>query len=126
MHSAGCAQRILHKLILTSLPSGLKNQIDNPAQSTAFFSGKNSKEIIKIAKGVYRHFAIVAAEFFDMPYITEVAIAKGKGILSVVAHFGNWELLPIAIPMYAKPIYIVYRPLDNPNFDNMVEYVRTM
>jgi KDO2-lipid IV(A) lauroyltransferase len=106
------------------------------------FPEKNSKEIIKIAKGVYRHFAIVAAEFFDMPYITkesihkwvdvdgyenyEVAIAKGKGILSIVAHFGNWELLPIAIPMYAKPMYIVYRPLDNPIFDNMVEYVRTM
>jgi Kdo2-lipid IVA lauroyltransferase/acyltransferase len=106
------------------------------------FPEKNSKEIIKIAKGVYRHFAIVAAEFFDMPYITndnihqwvdvdgyenyEVAIARGEGILSIVAHFGNWELLPIAVPMYAKPMHIVYRPLDNPIFDNMVEYVRTM
>lgn len=56
----------------------------------------------------------------------EKAIAKGKGILSIVAHFGNWELLPVAIPIYAKPMYIVYRPLDNPLIDNMVEYVRTM
>ena len=29
-------------------------------------------------------------------------------------------------PCIAKPIYIVYRPLDNQVIDNMVEYVRTM
>ena len=106
------------------------------------FPEKDSKEIIKIAKGVYRHFAIVAAEFFDMPYITKenihkwveiegleyahAALAREKGALSIVAHFGNWELLTIAIPLFFRPIYIVYRPLDSPIIDNMVEYVRTM
>jgi len=106
------------------------------------FPEKNLKEIIRIAKGVYRHFAIVAAEFFDMPYINkenihkwveieglenyQEAIARGKGVLSIVAHFGNWELMTIAVPICLKPMYIVYRPLDNPVIDNMVEYVRTM
>ena len=106
------------------------------------FPEKDIKEIIRIAKGVYRHFAIVAAEFFDLPYITkenihqwvdvegmenyQAAIARGKGALSIVAHFGNWELMTIAVPLYLKPMYIVYRPLDNPVIDNMVEYVRTM
>ena len=106
------------------------------------FPEKNYREIIRIGKGTYRHFAIVAAEFADMPYITKdnvrkwldvegyenylTASAQGKGILSIVAHFGNWELLPIAIPIYARPIHIVYRPLDNKIIDNIVEYVRTM
>lgn len=106
------------------------------------FPEKNTREIIKIAKGVYRHFAIVVAEFFDLPYITkdnihewvdvegvenfQAGIAKGKGMLSIVAHFGNWELMTIAGPMYLKPMYIVYRPLDNHVIDNIVEYVRTM
>ena len=107
------------------------------------FPEKNTDEIIKIAKGVYRHFAIVAAEFFDLPQITKENIhqwvddrrygklsggrcPKDKGVLSIVAHFGNWELMTIAVPMYPKPMYIVYRPLDNPVIDNMVEYVRTM
>jgi KDO2-lipid IV(A) lauroyltransferase len=105
------------------------------------FPEKDAKEIIGIAKGVYRHFATVAAEFFDLPYITkenisqwveveglekaQAALAAGKGALSLVAHFGNWELLTIAIPMFFRPMYIVYRPLDNPLIDNMVEYVRT-
>ncbi len=106
------------------------------------FPEKNTDEIIKIAKDVYRHFAIVAAEFFDMPYINkenihkwveieglenfQAAIARGKGVLSIVAHFGNWELMTIAVPICLQPMYIVYRPLDNPVIDNMVEYVRTM
>jgi len=106
------------------------------------FPEKDTKEIIRIAKGVYHHFAIVAAEFFDLPSITKenihkwvevdglenyhAAIAKGRGVLSLVAHFGNWELMTIAVPFYAQPMHIVYRPLDNPVFDNMVEYVRTM
>jgi KDO2-lipid IV(A) lauroyltransferase len=120
---------------------GIKNRLITLHNLRRSFPEKDSKEIIKIAKGVYRHFAIVAAEFFDMPCITketihkwgdveglehyEAANAKGKGVLSIVAHFGNWELLPIGIPFYIKPIYIVYRPLDNPVIDNMVEYVRT-
>jgi Lauroyl/myristoyl acyltransferase len=106
------------------------------------FPEKDLKELMRIAKVVYRHFAIVSAEFFDLPFITtenihkwvevdglenyQAAIAKGKGALSIVAHFGNWELMTIAVPIYLKPMYIVYRPLDNPVFDNIVEYVRTM
>jgi Kdo2-lipid IVA lauroyltransferase/acyltransferase len=106
------------------------------------FPEKDLNEVIRIAKGVYRHFAIVATEFFDLPQITkenihqwvdvegienyQAAVAKGKGVLSIVAHFGNWELMTIAVPMFLKPMYIVYRPLDNPVIDNMVEYVRTM
>jgi KDO2-lipid IV(A) lauroyltransferase len=106
------------------------------------FPEKETEETIAIAKGVYRHFAMVAAEFFDLPYINrenihkwvdveglenyQSAIAKGKGLLTIVAHFGNWELMTIAVPMYLQPIDIVYRPLDNQVIDNMVEYVRTI
>lgn len=121
---------------------GVKNRLITLHNLMRSFPEKNLKEIIGIAKGVYHHFAIVAAEFFDMPYITkenihkwgdveglenyEAAIAKGKGVLSIVAHFGNWEILPVGVPVYAKPMHIVYRPLDNQVIDNMVEYVRTL
>jgi KDO2-lipid IV(A) lauroyltransferase len=121
---------------------GLKNRLITLHNLMRSFPEKDIKEIIRIAKGVYRHFAIVAAEFFDMTYINkenihkwveveglenyQAAIARGKGVLSIVAHFGNWELMTIAVPIYLKPMYIVYRPLDNPVIDNMVEYVRTM
>ena len=82
---------------------------NSPAQPKAFFSRKGNKRNNQNRQGVYRHFAIVAAEFFDLPYITkeninewadleglenfQSAIAEGKGLLSIVAHFGNWELM---------------------------------
>jgi KDO2-lipid IV(A) lauroyltransferase len=121
---------------------GSKNRLIVMHNLQRSFPEKSLKELIGIAKGVYRHLAIVAAEFFSLPSITkenihkwvaieglehaQAALAQEKGVLSVVAHFGNWELMTIAIPIYIKPMQIVYRPLDSPIIDNMVEYVRTM
>ena len=106
------------------------------------FPEKDMEELIRIAKGVYRNLAITAAEFFSMPSITrenlhewveleglehyEEGIAQGKGLLSIAAHFGNWELMPVTTPLFLKPLYIVYRPLDNPVLENMTKYVRTI
>ncbi len=107
------------------------------------FPEKEMEELITIAKGVYRNVAITAAEFFSMPSITrenlhewveveglehyEAGISQGKGLLSIVAHFGNWELMPVTVPVSSSsPLYIVYRPLDSPVLDNMVEHVRTI
>jgi len=105
------------------------------------FPEKSLDEVGAIAKGVYRHLALVMAELFEMPYITretlhewadveglehlEKAFAQGKGVLSVVAHFGNWELMTIAIPLVARPMKIVYRPLDSPVMDNLLGWIRT-
>jgi len=80
---------------------------------------KDMEEITRIAKGFYRHLAIVAAEFFELPSITkqnldewvefegleniEKALEQKKGVLSIVAHFGNWELMTVALPLGARP-----------------------
>jgi KDO2-lipid IV(A) lauroyltransferase len=106
------------------------------------FPEKEMKELIIIAKGVYRNAAITAAEFFSMPSITrenlhewveleglehyEAGLSRGKGLLSIIAHFGNWELMPVVAPFFLNPLYIVYRPLDSPVLDNMVEHMRTI
>ena len=102
---------------------------------------KSIDEIEEIAKGVYRHMGIVLAELFEMPYITRETLdewvdveglehfkdahAQGKGVLSIVAHFGNWELMTVAVPMLVHPLEIVYRPLDSPIMDNLLGWSRT-
>lgn len=42
------------------------------------------------------------------------ALAKGKGVLFLAAHFGNFELLPIAAHLGGMPVRVVYRKLDAP------------
>jgi len=105
------------------------------------FPEKSLDEIETIARGVYRHLALVMADLFEMPWITretlhewadaeglehvERALAQGKGVLSVVAHFGHWELMTVAVPLMIKPMQIVYRPLDSPVMDNLLGWSRT-
>ena len=71
----------------------------------------------EIVRGSYRHFGRAAAEFIRMPYASEhidelvhvrgeenikEALAKGKGVLIVTAHLGNWEY---AASWYARHGY---------------------
>jgi KDO2-lipid IV(A) lauroyltransferase len=106
------------------------------------YPDKDIRELTGIAKGVFRHVGIVAAEFFELPTITKEnlhewvefeglenlqnALAQGKGVLSVVAHFGNWELMTVAVPLAAQPMGIIYRPLDSPVLDDMLAWMRTL
>lgn len=50
--------------------------------------------------------------------------ARGDPAILACAHFGNWEVLPIAIARALKPVTIVYRPANNPLVDAMIADVR--
>ena len=105
------------------------------------FPEKSMEEVEDIAKGVFRHIGIVAAEFFELPSITkenlhewvvveglehvEEGEKQGKGLLSIIGHFGNWELMPVSFPLVGYQTNVVYRPLDSPVMDNLATWVRT-
>ena len=55
----------------------------------------------------------------------QAALAKGRGVLFLTAHLGPWELGAFAHALYGYPIHIVYRPLDNPRLDRLVNQYRT-
>jgi KDO2-lipid IV(A) lauroyltransferase len=106
------------------------------------FPEKSLSEITKIAKGVYRNFGIVAAEFFDIPSLNsekinniieteglencKKAMGKNKGLLLFGAHFGNWELQAVAASLLIRPILFVYRRMDNPFLENIITWVRSV
>jgi KDO2-lipid IV(A) lauroyltransferase len=105
------------------------------------FPEKSIAEVTLIAKGVYRNMAIVAAEFFDIPWLTKdrihevvevegfehcvEALKKGRGLLMFGAHFGNWELQAIAMSLLVHPLVVIYRTLDNRILEHLVMSVRT-
>ena len=53
------------------------------------------------------------------------ALEKGRGVLLLASHFGNWELMALAFSLRYHPINIVVRPLDNPFLDNLLTKIRT-
>jgi len=52
-------------------------------------------------------------------------LEKGKGILVMASHFGNWELMSLAFSMRFRPFYVVMRPLDNAWLNKWVVHMRT-
>jgi KDO2-lipid IV(A) lauroyltransferase len=51
----------------------------------------------------------------------ENAFRAGRGVLFATAHLGNWELSAYAHALFAAPIHVVVRPLDNPLIDRLLE-----
>ena len=85
------------------------------------------------AIGVYTHFAAVLLEILwmegrpveELLALTEIeglehmkaALAQGRGVVSPIAHLGNWELQGVATAPLIGPSAVIARPLDNPALD---------
>jgi KDO2-lipid IV(A) lauroyltransferase len=104
--------RIRRKTVLLNLSRALPERLD---------------EHVTIAKNAYRHFGISALEFFKMGKMTgsqitervrehglehfETALARGRGVIVVTAHFGNFDLLACSQAARGVPLAIVSREL---------------
>jgi len=68
---------------------------------------------------LYKHITIVGLENYQAAY------QRGRGILVVTAHIGNWELLPVVAKRAGIPISIVHRPLDFKPLDRFFKDTRS-
>ena len=91
--------------------------------------GKSDDELRSIAKRFYSNMGLFVAEFarmrnLDERYVEEKvtfrglnhiddALAKGKGVVLLTAHFGNWELLGAVLALKGYRLSTVARPLGN-------------
>ena len=56
----------------------------------------------------------------------ERAVARGKGVLFLTAHFGGWELRRFRALLDGHLLHVVMRTLDNVYLDRLVQRYRTM
>jgi KDO2-lipid IV(A) lauroyltransferase len=107
----------------------------------AFGATHSPAERIAIARAAYRNLGksiveIIRFPKLDIAYlktkITVIGIEnlleaknKGRGIIYLAAHFGNWELMSLAHAANGYPATIVGRPLDNPFLDRWILSLRT-
>jgi KDO2-lipid IV(A) lauroyltransferase len=106
------------------------------------FPEKGEKEREAIARSAFTNLGRVAAEFTFTPRLSgenirryvfiegaenfERARQKGKGVLFLTAHYGNWEWMAAAFPLLTgHPSYVVFRPLDSRFLDGVVQRLRT-
>jgi KDO2-lipid IV(A) lauroyltransferase len=84
--------------------------------------GKSFIEIIKIFYGLDKK--IINSVYFDGIENLKVAESKGRGVLFITGHCGNWELMALVMSVKLKNIAVVARPLNNPYINRLVENMR--
>jgi Kdo2-lipid IVA lauroyltransferase/acyltransferase len=53
------------------------------------------------------------------------ALSHGKGMIGLTGHFGNWELMSIALALKIGPGYVLARPLDFMPMDRFLTELRS-
>ena len=107
----------------------------------AFGKEKNDAERKKLAFHVFKNLFLILFEigwfmnlspdelkkYFRFEGFAHIqsAYQKGRGVLVLTAHFGNWELLAIIGQMIGYPISMVYRPLDMKSLEQFFVKLRT-
>ncbi|MBU0701619.1 lysophospholipid acyltransferase family protein [bacterium] len=106
----------------------------------AVFKDKKLQEIDKIIKRVYVNLGQSLAEFFYIPWVDrrfvdrfveikgkeymDAALAQGKGVINVVGHFGNWELINPVYRVFGYPLTAVAYPQNNELTNEVINQYR--
>ncbi|MDI6758430.1 MAG: lysophospholipid acyltransferase family protein [Candidatus Omnitrophota bacterium] len=106
----------------------------------AIFPQKTDQEIRRIRLRVFKNFAKYLVNFFrfqelDGRYIKknvrienrcflDQALSKGRGVVILSAHLGNWELGGAVLANMGYPFYVVALPHKNKKVDNFFNYQR--
>lgn len=101
------------------------------------FPDYDEKRIRSIARKFYHHFCDVILEsaiahfysekkFMDRisysnPGLLDDLFRKGKQVIGVTAHYGNWEYLSTLGLVTDYQIIAAYKPLKNPYFNRMIQ-----
>ncbi len=106
----------------------------------AFGHEKSDREIRRIARDVFGHFATAAVDTIRIPWFLsrgmdryvkadnleylEEAAATGRGIILLTGHYGNWELLGAWLTWKKFPLRVIGSPLANPKLNRLMVETR--
>ncbi|HMO03023.1 MAG TPA: hypothetical protein PKC67_07755 [Kiritimatiellia bacterium] len=98
----------------------------------AFGTSKTRAEKQRILRSSFRSFSLVLLDAFWFSHRTEERIARWvtfdqsfdvlfnpRPHICVTAHYGNWEVLGMAVTARGYPLHSVAKPLKNPEVDAM-------
>jgi KDO2-lipid IV(A) lauroyltransferase len=121
-------------------PLGIRRQVVE-RQLAAAFPEKPADEVSRIALAAYSHLGRASIETAILPSygrreivelfesvegwsIVQERLARGKGLIVVTGHLGNWELGGAYVAARGVPIDAVARHMANPLFDRYLTKTR--
>ena len=125
---------------------GLAHLFNSKRRSIAYanvksaFPEKGCKEIKRIVKAHYRNLGMSIVELFKVPvmgkryvdrHVTvknikriQDALDRGKGVMMVTAHFGNWEIGSLAINAHGYRMSVFAREQKYARLNNLLDRYR--
>lgn len=108
----------------------------------AYGEGLTTSQRRAITRGMFTHLGRMAGEALRAPRIMaehqryidftagsreryQAAVARGKGIILVSGHIGNWELLGAALAPLGEPLRGVAKPTYDPRLTRLAHRLRT-
>jgi len=107
---------------------------------TAFGQEKSEAELRTIAKTTFQNLGMMTIEFFRIPRTDVEAfkkkvvvegldeamelLKKERGILLLLSHFGNWELMGLMSKVVGNPIIVIAKPMKNRYVDQFITRIR--
>jgi KDO2-lipid IV(A) lauroyltransferase len=122
-------------------PFGVRRNVVE-SQIAAAFPEASEREVRSLARGAFEHLGRVTVETallsrVDPAWVLELfesvegwdvverLRAKGKGLIMVTGHLGNWELGGAYIAARGVPLDVVVRRMGNPLFDGYLTRTRS-
>jgi len=106
----------------------------------AFGQEKSEEELHTIAKKTFQNLGMMAIEFFRIPRMdvenfkkklvvegldkAMELLKKKRGVLLLVSHFGNWELMGLMSKVIGNPIMVIAKPMKNRYIDQFITGIR--
>jgi len=107
----------------------------------AFGQTKTEAEMRRITRETFRNFSLIAVEFLRIPLLTpekakalikpeqkkllDECLKRGKGVLLVAYHFGNWEMMAAVGALAGYPISAVAKPMKDSIWNKIINEMRT-
>lgn len=105
-------------------------------------AGATKEEIGRVTRDVFSNFAKYLVDFFrfskiDIDYIKNMvaveglenmdeALSKGRGVIALSAHIGNWELGALVVSMLRKPVAAVVLTHQNKRINDFFTRQRSL
>jgi KDO2-lipid IV(A) lauroyltransferase len=141
-HLPGCVARFIARRMADTVwlySSRYRTQMRRHL-TIAYRNEMSEAEKSRLIRRNFHHLGLLLVEFSRMNRLTkenvrelvdlsqtkvlDEQLAKGRGLIAVPAHLGNWELSGYSVALLGYPLKSVARPLDNPLLNDMVDKIR--
>lgn len=122
-------------------PLGIRRRVVE-RQIAAAFPGLDDADVRRMARAAYEHLGRASIEAAILPGlgrnavldkfegaddydVVEEAMSKGRGLIFVTGHLGNWELAGAYVAARGIPLDAIARRMKNPLFDRYLTETRS-